>query len=69
MSEFSEGEEVYYVDFTGNRITYETIQGIDVIDGHPRYWLNKGFGYVSGGQLYRTKAQALDKLYRWNNQK
>ncbi len=65
MNDFNVGDTVFYVQFTEEKIGSRIIQGIDIVDGHPRYWLQGYFGYFDTGKLYKTHQQAQDRLDQW----
>jgi hypothetical protein len=44
----------------------QTIKGIDIIDGVPRYSLSGFFGYVHENKIFAREFDAIDQLRDWS---
>lgn len=62
---FKAGDEIYYADEFNNRVTYHLINGVDIIDKHPRYCLSQIIGYVDESKLFKTESEAQWQLDEW----
>lgn len=62
---FKAGDEVYYADEHNSRVTYHLVNGVDVIDKHPRYSISDIFGYIDESKLFATEKQAQWQLDEW----
>lgn len=62
---FKVGDEVFYANESFNKVSRETISGIDVIDKHPRYCFEGILGYIDESKLFHTEERARDQLDEW----
>lgn len=62
---FKVGDEVYYAQEIDNFISYHLVNGIDIIDEHPRYIISNVFGYVDESRLFTTEQEAQWQLDEW----
>jgi hypothetical protein len=62
---FKAGDEVYYANEATSHVSYHLVNGVDIIDKHPRYSLSEIFGYVDESKLFATEEQAQKQLDEW----
>lgn len=65
-TKFKQGDTVFYVDELNSRVMKQTISGVDIIDGIPRYTLSGFFGYVHENKLFAKEFEAIDQLNEWS---
>jgi|SRR6185436_525174 len=63
---FKAGDEVYYANERDNRVSYHLINGIDIIDKHPRYCISDVIGYIDESKLFTSQSEAQWQLDEWN---
>lgn len=62
---FKAGDEVYYARENDNYVSHHLVNGVDIIDKHPRYCLSEIFGYVDESKLFKTQQEAQWQLDEW----
>lgn len=62
---FKAGDEVYYANESTNSVSYHLVNGVDIIDKHPRYCISEIFGYIDESKLFKTQSEAKRQLDEW----
>lgn len=62
MQDFNIGQTVFYINWPDKKIGSRIINGVDIVDGIPRYWLQGYFGYFNKDILFKTHQHAVDCL-------
>ncbi len=62
---FKAGDEVYYANERENYVSHHFVNGVDIIDKHPRYCISEIFGYVDESTLFATENEAKWQLDEW----
>lgn len=62
---FKAGDEVYFADERNNHVSYHLVNGVDIIDEHPRYCLSEIFGYVDESRIFSTQEEARCQIDEW----